>query len=148
MTGWRVGNIIAPDYLIKVVQQINENVVFTAPSVSQRAAIYALRHRKEIQPQMIKVYRERMFYAAERINGIPKLSVLSPPGGAFYLFMNVKETKLTSEQAAARILQEAHVLTLPGNAFGVCGEGYVRIACTKEIDILAEAFDRIAKIGF
>lgn len=51
MTGWRVGNIIAPDYIIKVIQQINENVVFTAPSISQRAAIHALRHRAEVQPR-------------------------------------------------------------------------------------------------
>ena len=57
MTGWRVGNIIAPDYIIKVIQQINENVVFTAPSVSQRAALHALRHRAEIQPPMIEEYR-------------------------------------------------------------------------------------------
>ena len=43
------------------------------------------------------------------------------------------------------ILREAHVLTLPGNAFGECGEGYVRIACTVGIDTLKEAFDRIEK---
>lgn len=144
MTGWRVGNIIAPDYIIKVIQQINENVVFTAPSVSQRAAIYALRHRAEIQPPMIEEYRKRMFYAAKRINQIPKLSVIYPPRGSFYLFMNIKETGLSSIEASDLILQEAHVLMLPGNAFGDCGEGYVRIACTCCVDTLQEAFDRIA----
>lgn len=148
MTGWRVGNIIAPDYIIKTIQQINENVVFTAPSVSQRAAIYALRHRAEIQPAMIEEYRSRMFYAAERINEIPKLSVLYPPKGSFYLFVNIKETGLTSEEAADRILEEAHVLTLPGNAFGSCGEGYLRIACTVDKKTLGEAFDRIEAIRF
>ena len=148
MTGWRVGNIIAPNYIIKTIQQINENVVFTAPSVSQRAAIYALRHRAEIQPAMIEEYRSRMFYAAERINEIPKLSVLYPPKGSFYLFVNIKETGLTSEEAADRILEEAHVLTLPGNAFGSCGEGYLRIACTVDKKTLGEAFDRIVAIRF
>ena len=146
MTGWRVGNIIAPDYIIKVIQQINENVVFTAPSVSQRAALHALRHRAEIQPPMIEEYRKRMFYAAERINQIPKLSVIYPPKSSFYLFMNIKETGLTSTEAADKILEEAHVLMLPGNAFGACGEGYVRIACTVNVDTLKEAFDRIEKI--
>ena len=48
MTGWRVGNIIARDYIIRTIQQINENVVFTAPSISQSAALYAVRHRAEI----------------------------------------------------------------------------------------------------
>ena len=57
MTGWRVGNIIAPDYIIKIIQQVNENVVFTAPSISQRAAIYALRNRDEVQPAMIEEYK-------------------------------------------------------------------------------------------
>lgn len=147
MTGWRVGNIIAPSYIISVIQQINENVVFTAPSISQRAAIYALRYRDEIQPPMIEEYRKRMFYAAERINEIPKLSVIYPPKGSFYLFMNIKESGLTSAEAADLILREAHVLMLPGDAFGQCGEGYIRIACTVNVDTLKEAFDRIAKIA-
>ena len=146
MTGWRVGNIIAPSYLIEVIQQINENVVFTAPSVSQRAALYALRHRAEFQPAMVEEYRKRMFYAAERINQIPKMSVINPPKGSFYLFINIKETGLTSVEAADMILQKAHVLMLPGNAFGACGEGYVRIACTCSVDVLKEAFDRVEKV--
>ena len=148
MTGWRIGNIIAPDYIIKVIQQINENVVFTAPSISQRAAICALKNRNVIQPPMIEEYRKRVFYAAERINQIPALSVIYPPKGSFYLFMNIKGTGLSSVEAADRILREAHVLVLPGNAFGACGEGYVRIACTVGVDMLAEAFDRIARIDF
>lgn len=146
MTGWRVGNIIAPDYLIKVIQQINENVVFTAPSISQRAALHALRHRKEIQPPMIEEYRRRMFYAAERINEIPHMHVIYPPKGSFYLFINIKDTGLTSVEAADRILEEAHVLMLPGDAFGKCGEGYLRIACTVSVEKLGEAFDRIRKM--
>ncbi len=146
MTGWRVGNIIAPDYIIKTIQQVNENVVFTTPSISQRAAIHALRHRHEIQPAMVSEYRRRMFYAAERVNGIRGLSVLYPPKGSFYLFVNIKETGLSSAAAAEKILQDAHVLTLPGPAFGACGEGYVRIACTVGVDLLCEAFDRIEKV--
>ena len=146
MTGWRVGNIIAPAEIIRVVQQINENVVFTAPSVSQRAALFALRNRKEIQPPMVEEYRRRMFYAAERVNQIPKLSVLYPPKGSFYLFINCKAAGLSSEDASALLLEKAHVLTLPGNAFGDCGEGFLRIACTVSVERLGEAFDRIAAV--
>ena len=145
MTGWRVGNINAPDYIIKIIQQINENVVFTAPSISQRAAIFALQHRDEVQPPMIAEYKKRMFYAAERINKIPGMSVIYPPKGSFYLFINIKEMGMNSVEAADFILQKAHVLMLPGNAFGECGEGYVRIACTVNVDTLKEAFDRIEK---
>lgn len=146
MTGWRVGSIIAPSYIISTIQQINENVVFTAPSISQRAAIYALRYRKEIQPKMVEEYRKRMYYAAERINGIEGLHVIYPPKGSFYLFVNIRDRWSSSEEAAEEILKGAHVLVLPGNAFGQCGEGYVRIACTVGIDKLKEAFDRIARL--
>ena len=97
---------------------------------------------------MVEEYRKRMFYAAERINAIPKLSVINPPKGSFYLFINIKDTGLTSEEAAEKILTRAHVLTLPGNAFGACGEGYVRIACTVKVETLKEAFDRIEQIWF
>lgn len=146
MTGWRVGNIIAPDYIIRTIQQINENVVFTAPSISQRAAIYALRNRETVQPEMVAEYKTRMFFAAEKINEIPKMSVIYPPKGSFYLFINIKKSGLTSEEAADVILRKAHVLMLPGNAFGNCGEGYLRIACTVGVDKLGEAMDRIKKI--
>ncbi|MCI8608808.1 MAG: pyridoxal phosphate-dependent aminotransferase [Firmicutes bacterium] len=145
MTGWRVGNIIAPDFLVQTIQTINENVVFTAPSVSQRAAIYAIRDRKRIQPPMIAEYQKRVQYAIDRINQIPKMSIL-PAKGTFYLFVNIKETGLSSAQVADRILREAHVLSLPGNAFGDCGEGYLRMACTVGVDVLKEAFDRIEKM--
>ena len=66
--------------------------------------------------------------------------------GIFYLFVNIKETGLTSVEAADRILKEAHVLTLPGDTFGACGEGYLRLACTVGVDKLKEVFDRIEKM--
>ncbi len=145
MTGWRVGHVLAPDFIIETIQQINENVVFTAPSVSQRAALHALRQRKSIQPPMVQEYRDRVFYAADRIGKLKNMSVL-PPKGTFYLFPNIKATGLSSKEVSDRILKEAHVLTLPGNAFGKCGEGYIRIACTVGVDTLKEAFDRIEKM--
>lgn len=145
MTGWRIGHVLAPDYIIKTIQQINENVVFTAPSISQRGAIYALRNRKEIQPKMLEEYKKRVFYAADWIHKIPNMSIL-PPRGTFYLFVNIKETGLSSVEISHRILKEAHVLTLPGVAFGDCGEGYIRIACTCTTNKLKEAFERIAEM--
>lgn len=146
MTGWRLGNIVAPNYIVNVVQQINENMVFTSPSISQRGAIYALRNRDVIQPEMIKEYRERVTYAAGRINSIENMSVLKPKG-TFYLFINIKKTNLSSAQVSDMILSEAHVLTIPGNSFGECGEGYIRIACTVGIEKLKEAFDRIENMN-
>ena len=146
MTGWRVGNIIAPAFIVRVLKDMGENIVYSAPAPSQRAAIYALRNRKVIQPPIIAEYRKRMEYAAERINRIPWMSVITPPKGSFYLFINIKKSGLSSLDAADMILEKAHVLLLPGNAFGRCGEGYLRLACTVGVEKLEEAFDRIEKI--
>ena len=88
-----------------------------------------------------------MNYAAERINGISWMSVMTPPRGSFYLFINIKKSGLTSAEVSEMILDKAHVLLLPGNAFGRCGEGYLRLACTVGIEKLKEAFDRIEKIN-
>jgi len=144
MTGWRLGAVIAPEEVILAVAAINEGVVYSAPSISQRAALYALAHRAELCPPITEEYRRRLGYAADRINAIPRMRVLSPPGGTFYLFVDVRETGLSSAQVCREILEQAHVLTIPGSSFGRCGEGFLRLACTMGIETMGEAFDRIA----
>ncbi|WP_326910866.1 pyridoxal phosphate-dependent aminotransferase [Sedimentibacter sp. MB31-C6] len=145
MTGWRVGYVVAPDYIIKTIVNINENNVFTAPSVSQRAAIYALRMRKEISNYIVEEYKKRMYYSYKRICNIPNMSTLSPRG-SIYLFVNIKKTGLSSTEVCNKLLDEAHILALPGNTFGSCGEGYIRLALTVSIEKLKIAFDRIEKM--
>ena len=145
MTGWRIGYILSNPALITVLRDINENNVYTAPSISQRAAIHALELRDEVQPPLIEEFRKRVFTAYERITSLKNMSVL-PPMGTFYLFPNIKATGLTSTEVADRILKEAHVLTLPGSAFGANGEGYLRIAVTVGVDQVNEAFARIARM--
>ena len=86
-----------------------------------------------------------MFYAAERINNIKGMHVIYPPKGSFYLFPDISQTGMNSRQAADFIFENAHVLTLPGTAFGSCGEGHLRLCCTVSTDKLQEAFDRIEK---
>lgn len=144
MTGWRVGYVLAPSFIIETMININENNVYSAPSVSQRAALYALRMRCEIQKDIVEEFRNRAFYTYERIQGTPKMSCIRPTG-SIYLFVNIKETGLTSKEFTERLLKEAHVLVIPGNAFGESGEGYVRIALTVNVEKLKEAFDRIEK---
>lgn len=145
MTGWRIGYILSNPHTITVLKDINENNVFTAPSISQRAALHAISMRKEIQPPMIEEFKNRVFAAYERIKDLNNMTVL-PPKGTFYLFPNIKGTGLTSQEVADKIFEEAHVLVLPGNAFGENGEGYIRIAVTVGEEKINEAFDRIAKM--
>lgn len=145
MTGWRIGYILAPSYMINIIKDINENNVFTAPSISQQAALHAIKMRKKIQPPMVKEFKSRTFAAYERLKQLKNVSIL-PPKGTFYLFPNIKATGLTSEEVTNRILEEAHVLVLPGTSFGDNGEGYIRIAVTVGKDKINEAFDRIEKM--
>ncbi|HLQ75600.1 MAG TPA: pyridoxal phosphate-dependent aminotransferase [Alloiococcus sp.] len=146
MTGWRIGYIVAPHYVIKAIKDINENNVFTAPSISQRAALFALQNRNEIQKPIIEEYRARTMHAYERINQLDNMSI-AKPRGTFYLFPNIKATGLSSEEVADRLLKEAQVLVLPGTAFGESGEGYIRLAVTVDIDAIDEAFDRIEQMS-
>ena len=67
----------------------------------------------------------------------------APPEGAFYLFPDITATGLTSEEFAWQLIEKAKVAVLPGSAFGTCGEGYVRIACTRSMDELVKAMDRV-----
>ena len=146
MTGWRIGYVIAPHYVIKTIKDINENNVFTAPFVSQRAALHAIRNRNEIQKPIIDEFKARTMHAYERISKLDNMSI-SKPRGTFYLFPNIKATGLSFEEVADRLLKEAEVLVLPGTAFGESGEGYIRLAVTVDTNAIDEAFDRIEKMS-
>ncbi|MPM70366.1 putative N-acetyl-LL-diaminopimelate aminotransferase [bioreactor metagenome] len=145
MTGWRLGNLIAPPKMTQLFADINENLVTSAPAPSQRAGIYAIQLRKDIQEKAVGEFRRRVEYVAERIKGIPGMRCMVPQG-TFYIFADIRPSGLTSEQAVAVLRQKAGVAMLPGSAFGQSGEGFIRICCTKKIDVLKEAFDRIEKL--
>ncbi|MBW3083895.1 Aspartate aminotransferase [Austwickia sp. TVS 96-490-7B] len=145
MTGWRIGYVLGPSALIRVMKDVNENNVFTAPSVSQRAAVHALRRRHEIQPPIRELYRERVVHAYERVVATPGMTALSPQG-SIYLWVDIRSTGLSSVEVADQIFEQAHVLTIPGIAFGDAGEGFLRLALTVDQDRIDEAFDRIARM--
>ena len=146
-TGARLAWVIAPVPLIGAMVKEGMNMVFTAPSISQRMAKFALNEGKELMAPIMAEFKERMFRTAERINQIPHLKVQSPPPGTFYLFVNVKETGLTDEEFVLKVLEKAHVALVPGSNFGEQGAGYVRICCTVGLPKLMEAMDRIEALG-
>ena len=145
MTGWRLGYIIAEPAYLNVIREINENNVFTAPSISQRAGLHALRMRKEVQGPIVEEFKKRTFHAYKRIKGLKNVSILEPKG-TFYLFMNIKETGLSSEEVADLLVKEAQVLPIPGDAFGQSGQGYIRLAVTIGVEEIDQAFDRMEKM--
>ena len=146
-TGARLAWVIAPVQIIGAMVQEGMNMVYTAPSISQRMGKFALEQGKEVMAPIMAEFKERMFKTAERINQIPHLKVQSPPPGTFYLFVNIKETGLTDEEFVLKALHEAHVTVVPGSNFGECGKGYVRVCATVGLPKLLEACDRIEKLG-
>ena len=147
MTGWRVGVILAEPELLNVMNTVNGSLIYTAPSISQRAALQALAMRKDIREKYVTAYRDRIFYAADRIERIPYLSLVRPKG-TFYLFPGVEKTGLTDKAFCKELLERAHVLVSPGSAFGASAAGHFRIACTVGIDRLKTAFDRMEELSF
>ena len=119
MTGWRVGVIIAEPELLAVMNRINGALVYTAPSISQRAAIQALSMRRSIREKYISEYRDRIFYAADRIEKIPYLSLVRPKG-TFYLFPGIEKTGLGEKQFCKALLERAHILVTPGTGWRSC----------------------------
>ncbi|MCQ2561729.1 MAG: aminotransferase class I/II-fold pyridoxal phosphate-dependent enzyme [Clostridia bacterium] len=146
-TGARLGWIIAPQQIISGVCSLGLSMVYTAPAISQRMAKYALDNGREVMKPIMDEFKERLFKTAERINKIPHLHVQYPPMGTFYLYVNIKETGLTSDEFVLTVLEKAHVMVVPGQNFGSCGEGYVRICVTVGLPKLMEACDRIEAIG-
>lgn len=148
MTGWRIGYMIAPESINLTAKLINEAIAYSAPTPSQRAGIYALNHYDTLVPQVVAVFKERLTYIEQRVAEIPFLS-LSPVKGSMYAFINIKQTGLDSVSFVEKLLKETSVLMIPGKAFGeTTGDGYVRLAATQSLDLLKEAFDRIAACSF
>ncbi|MDT2849250.1 pyridoxal phosphate-dependent aminotransferase [Vagococcus carniphilus] len=147
MTGWRIGYMIAPEYINEAATILNENLTFSAPTPSQRAAIYALDHQEEISPDIVNIFKERLTYIEKRVTSIPFMS-LSPVKGSMYAFINISKSGLTSIDFAMKLLTEQQVLVIPGKAFGNSGDNYIRLAATQELAILKEAFDKIEKLSF
>lgn len=141
MTGWRIGYAISKvPNLIETMEFINEGIVYSAPSISQRAALYALKDFERIKNSNVPLFKERVEYSYNRIKNIPSLDVFKAEGG-IYLFINIEKTGLTSAEFSELVFDKLNITVLDGNGFGA--EGFVRIACTLDIELLKEAFDRL-----
>lgn len=145
MTGWRIGYVFADPEIIDCINFINESIVYSACSVSQRCALYALKDFKRLKKNIVPIFKERVEYCYNRVKNIDFLDCFKAEGG-IYLFINIKKTGMTSQEFTDYLLENYNILVVNGDTFGV--KGFVRIACTLDIEILKEAFDRIEKIKF
>ena len=136
MTGWRLGYACAPEVILK----IHQFAIMCAPTTSQYAAIEALRNCDDEVAAMREEYNERRRYLVHRFQQM-NLQCFEP-FGAFYIFPSIKEFGMTSDEFATRFLREKKVAVVPGNAFGDCGEGFLRISYAYSLENLKIALDR------
>lgn len=144
MTGWRLGYAAAPLEFIKAMVRVHAYINTCAPSFVQEAGITALEKAEPDVQEMVKEYQRRRDYAVSAINAIDGLSCKTP-GGAFYIFVNIKSLGRTSAEMADYLLDHAKIAAVPGSAFGPQGEGYIRLSYACSYERIVEAMERLKK---
>lgn len=143
MTGWRLGYCCGPKAIIEQMTKIHQFTIMAAPTMSQYAGLEAIKNGEADVALMKESYNQRRRFV---LNELEKLGIeCFEPLGAFYVFPNISQFHLTSEEFAMRLIQEYRVAVVPGTAFGKCGEGFVRISYAYSISELKRAFKRIEK---
>lgn len=141
MTGWRLGYCCGPQAIMEQMIKIHQFTIMAAPTISQYAGIEALRHGDESVEDMRESYNQRRRYLMKELKRIG-LTCFEPLG-AFYVFPNIQEFNMTSEQFATQLLLEEHLAVIPGSAFGESGEGFIRISYAYSIQELKTAIQRL-----
>jgi aminotransferase len=144
MTGFRVGYAVAPENVIKEMEEFKMTTTLAAPTAFQMAATEALKNSAKYVEKMRKEYNRRRKMLVRRLNEIPKISCAKPKG-AFYAFPNISELKMSSEKTSDFLLKKAKVMTIPGNEFGNYGENFIRLSYATEYKKIEKAMDRIEK---
>jgi aminotransferase len=141
MTGWRLGYAMGPKPIIDAMLTLHDFAVICAPTTSQYAAVVAMNECDDEIEKMRHQYDMRRKFLINELNsiGLPCYNAQ----GAFYVFRDISPTGLSSEEFSLKLLQKAHVVVIPGTAFGKAGEGFVRISYSYSLDHLMEATNRI-----
>lgn len=143
MTGWRLGYAAGPKEILDPMTKLHQYAIMSSPTMSQYAAIEALRNGDQDIDYMREQYDMRRRLIVDTLNsiGMPCFE----PEGAFYVFPSIQKTGLTSEEFCEKLLYSEHVAVVPGNAFGPCGEGFVRVSYSYSLKHINEALKRIER---
>ena len=143
MTGWRLGYACGNKDIIAQMTKIHQYAIMCAPTISQYAAVDALKNGDEDVEKMKKSYNQRRRFL---MNAFKEMDLeCFEPFGAFYVFPCIKEFGMTSEEFATKFLEEEHVAVVPGTAFGDSGEGFLRISYAYSLDNLKLALSRLER---
>ncbi len=143
MTGWRIGFAAGPADLIMGLVRIHQYTIMCAPTTAQAAAITALKEGRPYVEEMVAEYDRRRKLIVKGMNeiGLPTFE----PKGAFYAFPKVSVTGLSDDEFANRLLKEESVAAVPGSAFGLGGEGFLRCSYATAYDKIEEALIRVER---
>ena len=142
MTGWRIGYVVGPSFLVEQMHKMQEDVVSCVASFIQRAAVTALNGPQECVNEMVAEYNARRKFIVRALQEIEGIRCLEPKG-AFYVFPNVSSSGHSSLEVAASLLETSKVVCVPGTAFGPQGEGYLRLSYASSLKDLEEGAKRI-----
>ena len=138
MTGWRIGYMAAPPELIDPLNRMAFYMTAGATSFAQYAAAEALDGDDGSAEKMRLEFKKRRDYLVGEINEMENFSCIVPQG-AFYVFMNIKKTGMKSEEFCDYALEQYRLAMMPGDVFGQCGEGFVRLSYAASRQVLEEA---------
>lgn len=142
MTGWRLGTVIAPEKVIEKMGLLLQTTSSCVSSFIQKAGIEAINGDQREVIKMMNEYKERRNLIVNGLNNINKISCLNP-GGAFYVFPDIRQTGLTSHEFTEQLLESKGVGVCAGNDFGAAGEGFVRLCYATSQDEIKEGIKRI-----
>lgn len=143
MTGWRLGYAAGPAVIMKQMMKVHQFAIMCSPTLSQYAAVSALRYGEDDIRMMRDEYDRRRRFLLNRFEkmGIPCFEAK----GAFYLFPCISKFGMTSNEFAEAILKEQKLAVVPGSAFGSSGEGFLRISYAYSLKDLEKAMERIRR---
>jgi len=143
MTGWRLGFAIGPEEIIRCMPFIHDFLVSCINGPIQYAGAYAFRHCADEEHTLCEIFKKRRDFVYSGANAIQGLSMIEPQG-AFYAFINIKNYNMSSDDFAIALLNKYNVALVPGNGFGECGEGYVRMTYAADEAILQKGLEGLA----
>ncbi len=143
MTGWRAGYAAGPEGIIQGLVRIHQYTIMSAPTISQLAALEALKNGDEYVAEMRSEYDRRRKLIVSGLNelGLPTFE----PHGAFYAFPHIGNSGMDDETFARKLLEEERVAVVPGTSFGPGGENFVRCSYATAYERIEEALRRIER---
>lgn len=146
MTGWRLGWLVGPTPIMKLVTQMNSQTVSSAANFTMHAAVAALQGPKDTTRAMTDEYKKRRDFMVPALNAIDGVECMNIEG-AFYLFPRFPNSRRNSAELAEALIEKAGIASVPGGAFGKSGEGHVRFSIATAMSELEKAVEKLAKVA-